>query len=262
MLSEKNNPLVSIIMNCHNGEKFLEESLQSIFNQSYQNWELIFWDNVSLDSSSKIIKKYKDFRIKYYLSRKFEKLYKARNSALEKTKGNYVCFLDTDDTWDKNFIKDHINVILENNCEVVYSKYLILNEFKKKKYLNEKSKIPSGMITVNLLKRYFIGINAILLSKKIFKKLKFNPKYEIIGDFDFFLRLSLNAKFFPIQEALMTYRHHPNNFTNTNFDIYIKELQEWIKENQYLFEKISNLNRLKLHVLKLKIKKYLKYFFK
>ena len=42
------------------------------------------------------------------------------------------------------------------------------------------------MITVNLLKRYFIGINAILLSKKIFKKLKFNPKYEIIGDFDFF----------------------------------------------------------------------------
>ena len=60
----------------------------------------------------------------------------------------------------------------------------------------------------------------------------------------------------------MTYRHHPNNFTNTNFDIYIKELQEWIKENQYLFEKISNLNRLKLHVLKLKIKKYLKYFFK
>ena len=73
MLSEKNNPLVSIIMNCHNGEKFLEESLQSIFNQSYQNWGTNFWDNVSLDSSSKIIKKYKDFRIKYYLSRKFEK---------------------------------------------------------------------------------------------------------------------------------------------------------------------------------------------
>ena len=43
MLSKKNNPLASIIMNCHNGEKFLEESLQSIFNQSYQNWELIFF---------------------------------------------------------------------------------------------------------------------------------------------------------------------------------------------------------------------------
>ena len=97
MTNEKNYPLVSIIMNCHNGEKFLEQSLQSILKQSYQNWELIFWDNVSSDSSSKIIKRYKDLRIKYYLSKKFEKLYKARNSALEKTKGDYICFLDTDD---------------------------------------------------------------------------------------------------------------------------------------------------------------------
>ena len=119
-------------MNCHNGEKFLEQSLQSILKQSYQNWELIFWDNVSSDSSSKIIKRYKDLRIKYYLSKKFEKLYKARNSALEKTKGDYICFLDTDDIWDQDFIKSHVKKILELNCDVVYSKYLILNDFKKK----------------------------------------------------------------------------------------------------------------------------------
>tara|TARA_B100000963_G_scaffold344738_1_gene347888 strand:+ start:711 stop:1496 length:786 start_codon:yes stop_codon:yes gene_type:complete len=261
MTNEKNYPLVSIIMNCYNGEKFLEESLQSIIKQSYQNWELIFWDNLSSDTSSKIIKRYKDLRIKYYLSGKFEKLYKARNSALEKTKGDYICFLDTDDTWDQDFLKSHIKKILELKCDVVYSKYLILNEFRKKTYLNEKGEIPSGMITTNLLKRYLIGVNAILLNKKIFDEFRFNPKYEIIGDFDFFLRLSLCKKFFPIQEAFLTYRHHPNNFTNTNIDIYIKELKDWIKENEYLFEKISNLNRLKINVLKLQIKKIFKFFF-
>ena len=53
----KNNPLVSIIMNCFNGEKYLKESLTSIINQSYTNWELIFWDNKSTDQSSQIIKK-------------------------------------------------------------------------------------------------------------------------------------------------------------------------------------------------------------
>ena len=262
MTNEKNYPLVSIIMNCHNGEKFLEQSLQSILKQSYQNWELIFWDNVSSDSSSKIIKRYKDLRIKYYLSKKFEKLYKARNSALEKTKGDYICFLDTDDIWDQDFIKSHVKKILELNCDVVYSKYLILNDFKKKTYLNESDKIPSGMITINLLKNYFIGINAILLNKTIFEKFKFDPKYEIIGDFDFFLRLSLSKQFFPIQEALLTYRHHSKNFTNTNIDIYIKELKEWIRENQQLFKKLSNFNRLKIYILKLQIKKYFKIFFR
>ena len=54
----KKNPLVSIIMNCHNGEKYLKESIKSIINQSYKNWELIFWDNKSSDNSKKIIKKF------------------------------------------------------------------------------------------------------------------------------------------------------------------------------------------------------------
>ena len=88
------NPLVSIIMNCYNGEKFLNESIKSVLNQSYKNWELIFWDNMSSDNSSKIIKKIDDSRIKYYLSNKFEKLYKARNLALEKASGKFICFLE------------------------------------------------------------------------------------------------------------------------------------------------------------------------
>ena len=53
-------PLVSIIMNCYNGERYLNEALQSIINQTYKNWELIFWDNLSSDNSKKIFKKYND----------------------------------------------------------------------------------------------------------------------------------------------------------------------------------------------------------
>ena len=58
--------LISIIMNCRNGEKYLEKSLKSIISQSHKNWELIFWDNNSSDSSKKIVKKIKDKRIKYF----------------------------------------------------------------------------------------------------------------------------------------------------------------------------------------------------
>ena len=85
-------PLVSIIMNCHNGEKYLKESLRSIFNQKYKNWELIFWDNYSSDNSRKIIKKFKDKRIRYFYSKKFNSLYNSRNLAIGKAKGKYISF--------------------------------------------------------------------------------------------------------------------------------------------------------------------------
>ncbi len=81
------NKKVSIIMNCHNGEKYLNKSISSIINQSYKNWELIFFDNKSDDDSKKILKNFRDNRIKYFKSKKFLKLYEARNLAIKKAQG-------------------------------------------------------------------------------------------------------------------------------------------------------------------------------
>ena len=106
-----NNPLVSIIMNCYNGDKYLKTSVNSILKQDYKNWELIFWDNKSTDKSKKIINSYKDKRIKYYRSNIFTSLYKARNLAISKARGKYLCFLDVDDWWDKSKISSQINVL-------------------------------------------------------------------------------------------------------------------------------------------------------
>ena len=61
---KKNFPKVSVIMNCFDGEKYLEESLQSLFKQTYSNWELIFWDNLSKDNSKKILGKFASKNLK------------------------------------------------------------------------------------------------------------------------------------------------------------------------------------------------------
>ena len=61
-----NRPLVSIIMNCYNGEQYLPQALNSVVDQTYGNWELIFWDNQSTDKSAEIFKKYNDIRFKYF----------------------------------------------------------------------------------------------------------------------------------------------------------------------------------------------------
>ena len=77
-------PFVSILMNCFNGEKYLEEAINSVINQTYNDWELIFWDNESTDNSEKIIKNYKDHRIQYFKSQSHTSQYEARNKGLEK----------------------------------------------------------------------------------------------------------------------------------------------------------------------------------
>ena len=79
-------PLVSVIINCHNGEKFLNKSIQSVINQTYNNWEIIFWNNKSTDKSEQIVRSFKDRRIKYFKSNKFQRLYKTRNLAIKKSK--------------------------------------------------------------------------------------------------------------------------------------------------------------------------------
>lgn len=257
---KKTKPLISIIMNCHNGEKYLKKSLDSILNQTYKNWELIFWDNNSFDDSPKIVKRINDKRVHYFRGKKFVKLYKARNLAIEKASGQFICFLDTDDTWKKDFIKKHLKKINETNCDVVYSKYYIKNEINNRTYINEKGFLPSGKITKKLLKKYLVGINAILLKKNIFDKLKFKSKYQVIGDFDFFLRLSLIKNFCAIQTPLLIYRHHKSNFTNKNHAILIKELNCWIKENKKMFINKYSFNYINLRIIKLRIKDLLKKF--
>ena len=85
----KKKPLVSIIMNCHNGEQYLRESILSVINQKYKNWEL-FFDNNSKDQSVKIAKSFFNKKL-VFKSRKFLNFMK-KNNALKYAKGKYVSF--------------------------------------------------------------------------------------------------------------------------------------------------------------------------
>ena len=78
-----NSQLVSVVVNCYNGEKYLNQCINSILNQTYKNIELIFWDNQSTDNSRNIINSFKDKRIKYFYAPTHEKLYSSRNFAIE-----------------------------------------------------------------------------------------------------------------------------------------------------------------------------------
>ncbi len=262
--TKKSTPLVSVIMNCHNGEKFLEKSINSVIQQTYQNWELIFFDNFSTDESKKIVNGYVDKRIKYFKSNNFTSLYEARNLAIQKAEGDYISFIDTDDLWVEDKLKKQID-FLEKNKEfkIVYSNYYILEDKKNKKYLKHKKSLHSGQITQKLLDNYSLGILTAFLEKDIFKKFEFKKNYNIIGDFDFFIDLSQKFKIGSIQEPLALYRVHESNFSIKRINLHIQELSEWIKTNEKKFLSFGySLKKQKSFLLKLKIKFFFMSFFK
>ena len=266
MKSLKKEPLISIIINCYNGEKYLNDCIKSALDQSYKNLEIIFFDNSSTDQSIKTIKKFKDKRIKFFYSQKKIplSLYKARNLAIACAKGEYVTFLDTDDLWEKKKLEKQIKLIKKNsNTGIVYSNSYVLNEKNKKKYILHKRKLPSGYITQKLLDNYSILIVTLLIKKKLLTKYKFQGQYSIIGDFDLMVRLSMKFKILCVQESLSTYRIHGDNLSFKRIDIYIKELKQWLKKNNKILVKYKyNSRGVKFHLFKLKLKFILKKYFK
>lgn len=255
---DKNDVIVSVIMNCHNGEEFLKDSVQSIINQTYTNWELIFFDNVSSDQSLEIIKSYKDKRIKIFKSQKFLNLYHARNEALKRVNGRYICFLDTDDFWTNDKLEKQVDFLKKNeNFIMVYSNYYMLKNDKK--FIQYNIDLPEGNITKNLLKKYTIGILTTCIKKEAFKDNRFDQNTNIIGDFDFFIGLSRNYKIGCIQKPLAFYRDHDKNLSKKKLKIYISELSKWINDNNKKFKAYGiSLTYLKYYLLKLRIKNFFK----
>ena len=142
-------------------------------------------------------------------------------------------FLDTDDVWTKNRIEQQIRFYDKNKSyDFIFSNCYIYDEEKKTEKLYIKEKIPNGKITQELLNNYKVGLLTILVKRELFKDNHFNPNYNIIGDFDFVLKLSLSTKFAYIDEPLARYRRHNKNFSKINFSSYVTEMKNWINENK------------------------------
>lgn len=119
---------VSIITACYNSEKFISETIDSVLNQTYPNWEWIIVDDCSTDSSIKIIENYKDDRIKLLKLKKNMGTAIARNYGINQAKGRYISFIDSDDLWLPTALEERIKYLQENNESAVYTSYKRVNE--------------------------------------------------------------------------------------------------------------------------------------
>lgn len=236
-------PKISIIMNCFNGEEYLQEAIESIYNQTYSDWEIIFWDNASTDNSANIAKSY-DERIKYYLAPKTTSLGQARNLALNYASGEYLAFLDCDDIWNSNKLAIQLDILESNQSyQMCYSGVIYIDEIGNfvKKTLPKSS---NSSVFDTQLKSYEIGMQSVLIRNNI--KIDFNKELEFSPDFDLMMRIAASYKVYVINEHLIKYRVVTNSLTNQKIDKWSSEMKftlDNLKKNKDLYIKHeSNFN--------------------
>jgi len=251
---------VSVIVNCHNGQKYLNECIISILNQKYQNFEIIFYDNFSDDKSKEIISSFEDKRIKYFYSNNKLSLYQARNNALERVSGKIIAFLDVDDWWNENYLSSRALLFNDDKQDFFYCNRYTFYEKNKKLQIFRKKNLPNGKIYNYLAKDYLISISGLIIKKEIFDKVGlFNKDFNIIGDFDLVMRMSRKFNAHATNEPLLFYRYHKNNFSKINLEMFFKEFNKWFNDQAKQKDKdfLNNIKYFEKKLLSYEIKNLL-----
>lgn len=183
--SHANDPLISIITVVYNGEKYLEETILSIINQTYNNIEYIIIDGGSTDSTLDIIQKYQD-KISYWISEKDKGIYDAWNKGISFTHGEWIMFLGADDFLTPNALEKYIHLIstLPIGVKFISGKIDLIDENK-----NHIATIGKPW-KWKTFKRYMnVAHVGSLHHKSLFKEYGiFDTSYKIAGDYEFLLR--------------------------------------------------------------------------
>jgi len=223
----------SVIINCYNGGKFLRQAIESVYSQTFSDWEIILWDNASTDDTPEIAKSY-DQKLRYFRSEETLPLGAARNRAISQTEGEYLAFLDADDFWYEKKLEKYHQGILTNQAELIYSNsHILYADGKTKNLFYEDTDLPSGIIFTNLLKNYCVNFQTLVVSRKVLERVGewFDENFEVAEDMDFVLRISLDSHAYGLKEILSAYRVHSASFT-------------WRKSSSFITEKKRILEKL------------------
>lgn len=231
---------VSVIINCHNSDHYLKEAIQSVYSQSYDKWEIIFWDNASTDSSKKIALSFDD-KVRYFYQKDKTNLGTARNRAIQKASGEYIAFLDADDYWHKHKLTNQIYVMSKSkDLAFIYTRTGLVNGSNlSNKTLPKKRSLPSGNIFNKLLKENFIPFPSALIRTTRLNEIGGVPvNLSHSTDYSIFLKLSSLFEVASLNEVLSYYRIHDSNLSKSqiilSLDENIRIISEYKNHSVYL----------------------------
>ncbi|SRR5690554_6500503 len=209
------NPLVSIVIPTFNRADFIKEALDSVFAQTYPNFEVLVVDDGSTDDTRKVLDAYsQDPRLRYFYQENQGQSV-ARNYGISEAQGEFICFLDSDNRWLPNKLDISVRALTENpGVSVVYGDIITINE-KGEQISTYNMRRHSGHIVAHLFGRNFVSMNTTMSRRECFSEMgAFDPEQRGAEDYELWLRFSVRYRFLYIPEFLAEYRVMENQLSS------------------------------------------------
>ncbi|WP_066890575.1 glycosyltransferase family 2 protein [Clostridium nigeriense] len=226
--------LVSIITPTYNCGKFIEETIKSVIDQSYDNWEMIIVDDCSTDNTKEVVEKYinNDKRIKYYLLEENSGAAVTRTKAMELASGNYIAFLDSDDLWMRDKLKNQLDFMKNNNYAFSCTAYEQIDEVGNP--LNKVIKTKLKTDYNGILLSCPVGNSTVMYDVDKLGKFVV-PNIRKRNDDALWLQILKKEKYiYGMPDILMKYRIRSNSISSNKIEL--------VKYHWKLYREIENLS--------------------
>ncbi|MBR4586771.1 MAG: glycosyltransferase family 2 protein [Lachnospiraceae bacterium] len=203
--------MISIIMAAYNAEKTIDQAIESVLSQSYENFELIVINDCSKDQTESIVKQYqsKDKRVKLISNENNQGVSKTRLYGLNSARGNWIAILDSDDKWEEDKLEKQVCLVKKTRAELVFTGSAFMNHEGKRieGYLHA----PNTVDYKTLLKQNVISNSSVLIKKYLYKKY-YAVSDNMHEDFAIWLQVLRTGRLaYGIDEPLLTYRLSSNS---------------------------------------------------
>lgn len=211
----KETPLVSVITPTYNREAFIQKAVDEVLAQSYGNFEHLIVDDGSTDNTRAVLEPYlQDPRIQYFYQENQGQSV-ARKSALERAKGDYICFLDSDNYWSRDKLEKQLALFAQHpDADIVYGDIVTIDE-QGQEVSRENMRRYSGHIAPHMMKDNCVSMNTAMARRRCFDDLGgTNGKRRVADDYELWLRFSAKYQYLYVPEYFAYYRVMTNQISS------------------------------------------------
>lgn len=208
------NPLITVITPTFNRADFIEEAVNSVLAQTYGNFELLIVDDGSTDDTKAVLAPaLQDTRVQYFYQQNQGQSV-ARNLALAKAKGEFICFLDSDNYWPPEKLESQVRQFAENpDYDVVYGDIIEIDE-QGREVTRKNMRRYSGNISSFMIRDNCVSMNTAMARKRCFDELgAISGQRRVADDYDLWLRFSAKFRFLYVPEFWAFYRVMENQIS-------------------------------------------------
>ncbi|MDO5535928.1 MAG: glycosyltransferase [Desulfovibrionaceae bacterium] len=238
------SPRVSVIMNCLNSSKHLREAIDSVMRQTFQDYEIIFWDNCSTDASPEIAKSYGE-KVRYFRGETVVPLGAGRNLAIARARGEFIAFLDCDDLWEPEKLARQVALFDANpKVGLVTTDTAVFDGKRVLRRVFEGARPGRGMVFADLMLRQWISMSSAVLRRSALASLTgdgswsggwFDETLNVCEEADVFYRVAHDWELDYVDEPLTTWRVHGQNTTFRRFEQFAGEIRAILAKHERLY---------------------------